>query len=258
MTDAERFAPKADPTISLVSGGILIGFFIIQSRVNRSNELIEIIKGKKETYLRAKAALLSSDDPASALLKRDELQAEIERLEEELLNAMTFLDIPNGPTLRFRVLQGSDASLTERQKRELEVDRIKNAVIDMSSENNAETKTSDVNSESRDNVYKDDELDRGKLTVPSIESSTPIQRVLLFIGIILITSLSSLLVTLMSDPMTSTSSNYVVPSDAYEISTSPSLGQPQSQTSSDGSFKVREGVLESILREASQTQATSR
>ena len=248
VSDAERFAPKADPIISVVSGGILLGFFIIQSRVNRANELIRIIKEKKETFQKVKATLLNTDDPERILLKRDALQTEIENLEEDLLKAMTFLDIPNGATLRFRVLQPSETTLTEQQKREIEMEKIKSAVKDMSSESSTVENDDFNETEAKgDDMYKDEE-ERGQLTIPSIEKSTPFQRTLLFIGFILVTSLSSLLVTLMSDPITSARQSYVIPS---------SITSDESTTSSSAfpttdSFKVREGVLESILREASQ------
>ena len=92
------------------------------------------------------------------------------------------------------------------------MEKIKDAVKDMSSESsktdNGNISSAGVNG---DNMYKDEE-ERGQLTIPSIKTSTPFQRTLLFIGFILIASLSSLLVTLMSDPMTSTRQNYVIPS----------------------------------------------
>ena len=142
-TDAERFAPQADPVISLVSGGILFGFFVVQSRVNKANELIRIIKEKKEALQKVKASMLSTDDPEQALSGRNELQAEIKSLEEDLLNAMTFLDIPNGPTMRFRIAQASDMVLDEQQRREIDLEKIKDAVKDMSSESTSSSGASE-------------------------------------------------------------------------------------------------------------------
>ena len=241
----ERFVPTADPGITSVSGGILLGFFLVQSRITKANRLMEVISTKKGEMQKLKANMLSDSDASSIIENRDSLKREIDGLENEFLRCITFLDIPNGPTLRFRIVQ-PDSQLTEQQQQERGREIIEEAARKLG-EDAALGGGKDLTEEDND---VGDEEKRGELTVPSIEKSTPLQRALLFIGLVLISSLSSLLVTLMSDSTTSTRESYIGPADMDTDARVISTTTPRGGAVGSSSFKVREGVLEGMLREA--------
>ena len=201
LSPGDTFTPVVDPGASFVSGGILVGFFIVQSRISQANKLLGIIDSKKGQIQILKAKILSEKDAVAIVEERDSLQREVDSLEEEFLRCITFLDIPNGPVLRFRIQQ-PESQLTEQQRRERAREKI---------EESAQNLNRNIHLKRGDRLGNEAEDEKG-LVVPSFEKSTPFQRVLLFVGLILVSSLSSLLITLMSDPMSSTVENYVEPS----------------------------------------------
>lgn len=190
--DDIRFAAQFDPSQAAASLSIFFSFIAVQSRINKSNELLAVIGTTKKELKTTKAALLSGDD--GALVRRDTLEKKIVDLEEEWMNAITFVSLP-GITLRFRVPQQASQITAIQEKEDSE-----EAIISMSTNQNqiSEEKKELTNFDGR------------------IIASTATQRFLLFVGVIVISGLLSLLNMLVSDPMTSLSTQAGVPS-TYRI-----------------------------------------
>jgi hypothetical protein len=188
--DDIRFAAHFDASQAAASLSIFFSFIAVQSRINKSNELLAVIDTTKKDLKATKAALLSGED--GALIRRDTLEKKIVGLEEEWMNAITFVSLP-GITLRFRVPQQASQITTIQEKEDTE----EAAIITNSDQLNEEKK------EMRDFDGR-------------IVASTSTQQFLLFVGVIVIAGLFSLLNMLVSDPMTSMSTQSGVPS-TYRI-----------------------------------------
>ena len=188
--DDIRFAAQFDPSQAAASLSIFFSFIAVQSRINKSNQLLAVIDTTKKDLKATKAALLSGDD--GALLRRDTLEKKIVSLEEEWMNAITFVSLP-GITLRFRVPQQASQITTIQEKEDTE----EASIITNSDQLNEEKK------EMRDFDGR-------------IVASTSTQQFLLFVGVIVIAGLFSLLNMLVSDPMTSMSTQSGVP-NTYRI-----------------------------------------
>ena len=188
--DDIRFAAQFDPSQAAASLSIFFSFIAVQSRINKSNQLLAVIDATKKDLKATKAALLSGED--GALLRRDTLEKKIVSLEEEWMNAITFVSLP-GITLRFRVPQQASQITTIQEKEDTE----EASIITNSDQLNEEKK------EMRDFDGR-------------IVASTSTQQFLLFVGVIVIAGLFSLLNMLVSDPMTSMSTQNGVP-NTYRI-----------------------------------------
>ena len=188
--DDIRFAAQFDPSQAAASLSIFFSFIAVQSRINKSNQLLAVIDTTKKDLKASKAALLSGED--GALLRRDTLEKKIVSLEEEWMNAITFVSLP-GITLRFRVPQQASQITAIQEKEDIEEE----AVVTNSDQLNEEKK------EMRDFDGR-------------IVASTSTQQFLLFVGVIVIAGLFSLLNMLVSDPMTSLSTQTGVP-NTYRI-----------------------------------------
>ena len=193
--DDIRFAAQFDPSQAAASLSIFFSFIAIQSRISKSNELLAVITVTKKELQTTKASVLNGDQ--GALVRRESLEQKIVALEEEWMNAITFISIP-GLTLRFRVPQQASQITSIQEKEDSE-----EAVISM-----------DTNSNQLAEEKKELKDFDGRIV-----ASTATQRFLLFVGVIVIAGLFSLLGMLNSDPMTSLSSSgsgpgtYVIPSD---------------------------------------------
>ena len=193
--DDIRFAAQFDPSQAAASLSILVSFVAVQSRISKSNGLLADITIAKKELKATKASVLNGDQGAT--IRRDILEQKILTLEEEWMNAVTFISIP-GLTLRFRVPQQASQITSLQEKEDSE-----EAVISMDTNLNA---LSEEKKELKDFDGR-------------IVASTSTQRFLLFVGVFVIAGLFSLLTMLVSDPMTSLSSNgngpgtYVIPSD---------------------------------------------
>lgn len=192
--DDIRFAAQFDPSQAAASLSIFFSFIAVQSRINRSNQLLAVIADTKKELQSTKASVLGGDQ--DAIIRRESLEKKIVELEEEWMNAITFVSIP-GLTLRFRVPQQASQITSIQEKEDSE-----EAVISM------ETNQNTLGAEKKE--MKDFD---GRIV-----ASTQTQRFLLFVGVIVIAGLFSLLNMLVSDPMTSLSSGtgpstYVIPSD---------------------------------------------
>ena len=193
--DDIRFAAQFDPSQAAASLSILVSFVAVQSRISKSNGLLADITIAKKELKATKASVLNGDQDAT--IRRDMLEQRILTLEEEWMNAVTFISIP-GLTLRFRVPQQASQITSLQEKEDSE-----EAVISMDTNLN-------VLAEEKKELKDFD----GRIV-----ASTSTQRFLLFVGVFVIAGLFSLLTMLVSDPMTSLSSNgngpgtYVIPSD---------------------------------------------
>ena len=193
--DDIRFAAQFDPSQAAASLSILVSFVAVQSRISKSNGLLADITVAKKELKATKASVLNGDQDAT--IRRDMLEQRILTLEEEWMNAVTFISIP-GLTLRFRVPQQASQITSLQEKEDSE-----EAVISMDTNLN-------VLAEEKKELKDFD----GRIV-----ASTSTQRFLLFVGVFVIAGLFSLLTMLVSDPMTSLSSNgngpgtYVIPSD---------------------------------------------
>lgn len=192
--DDIRFAAQFDPSQAAASLSILFSFVAVQSRISKSNELLADITVTKKELKASKASVLNGD--LDAMVRRDLLEQKIVKLEEEWMNAVTFISIP-GLTLRFRVPQQASQITSLQEKEDSE-----EAVISM------DTNLNTLGEEKKE--LKDFD---GRIV-----ASTSTQRFLLFVGVFVIASLFSLLNMLVSDPMTSLSTEagprtYVIPSD---------------------------------------------
>jgi len=96
------FDAQLDPSLAFVSGTILVGFGVVQNRINRSNQLIERIRNENIQMQRFRSLELDGD-PEAGKLKRA-LEITVAELRREYISTVTFLEIP-GLTLRFRVLE---------------------------------------------------------------------------------------------------------------------------------------------------------
>lgn len=193
--DDIRFAAQFDPSQAAASLSILFSFVAVQSRISKSNGLLADITVAKKELKATKASVLNGDQGAT--IRRDMLEQKILTLEEEWMNAVTFISIP-GLTLRFRVPQQASQITSLQEKEDSE-----EAVISM------DTNLNTLGEEKKE--LKDFD---GRIV-----ASTSTQRFLLFVGVFVIAGLFSLLTMLVSDPMTSLSSSgtgpgtYVIPSD---------------------------------------------
>ena len=192
--DDIRFAAQFDPSQAAASLSIILTFVAVQSRINNSNKLLASIDVAKKDLKAATAALLSGDDGAT--FRRDTLERKIVALEEEWMNAVTFISIP-GLTLRFRVAQQASQITSIQEKEDAE-----EAIISMATNQNQ------LGEEKKELMDFD-----GRIV-----ASTATQRFLLFVGVIVISGLFSLLNMLVADPMTSLSkpgvpSTYQIPTD---------------------------------------------
>jgi hypothetical protein len=193
--DDIRFAAQFDPSQAVASLSILGSFIVVQSRISKSNELLRVIDTTKKELQSTRAAILSGDQGGP--LRKQTLQKKIVDLEEEWMNAITFVSIP-GLTLRFRVPQQA-SQITSLQ----EIEDSEEAVVSMTSNQNQ------LSEEKKELTGFDG----------NVIASTSTQRFLLFVGVFVIAGLFSLLNFLVADPMTSTSSSggtagtYRVPSD---------------------------------------------
>ena len=193
--DDIRFAAQFDPSQAAASLSILFSFVAVQSRISKSNGLLADITVAKKELKATKASVLNGDQGATT--RRDMLEQKILTLEEEWMNAVTFISIP-GLTLRFRVPQQASQITSLQEKEDSE-----EAVISM------DTNLNTLGEEKKE--LKDFD---GRIV-----ASTSTQRFLLFVGVFVIAGLFSLLTMLVSDPMTSLSSSgtgpgtYVIPSD---------------------------------------------
>jgi hypothetical protein len=190
--DDIRFAAQFDPSQAAASLSIFFSFIAVQSRINKSNKLLAVIETTKKELKSTKASLLSGED--GALVRRDTLEKKIVDLEEEWMNAITFVSLP-GITLRFRVPQQASQITAIQEKEDSE-----EAIISMSTNQNQ------ISEEKKELTDFD-----GRII-----ASTSTQRFLLFVGVIVISGLFSLLNMLVSDPMTSMSTQAGVPS-TYRI-----------------------------------------
>lgn len=188
--DDIRFAAQFDPSQAAASLSIFFSFIAVQSRINKSNQLLAVIDTTKKDLKATKAALLSGED--GALLRRDTLEKKIVSLEEEWMNAITFVSLP-GITLRFRVPQQASQITTIQEKEDTE-------------EASITTNSDQLNEEKKEMRDFD-----GRIV-----ASTSTQQFLLFVGVIVIAGLFSLLNMLVSDPMTSMSTQTGVP-NTYRI-----------------------------------------
>jgi hypothetical protein len=106
--DEVRFAAQFQPFQALVCVSILAGFSVIQSRIVKSNGILESIYAKKKELQKMKSELLGGDQ--DALGRRQVLENEIDALEAEWVDIITLISFP-GLTLRFRLPQ--PASMTD-------------------------------------------------------------------------------------------------------------------------------------------------
>ena len=192
--DDIRFAAQIDPLQAAASISIFIGFGAIQTRISNSNRILAKIANKRKELNDLKASILSGQQ--EAISARDLVLREIESLEKDWTETVTFISLP-GLALRFRVAQ-DQSQLTDIQRSEESMLKIKDAVSDIAMENIP--KYLRAEGEKLDDDFSDE---KNKLLVPSWEKTTATQKFLLFVGVVLVSSLLSLLNMLLADPMTS-------------------------------------------------------
>ena len=162
----QTYDAQLDPSLAAVSGAILIGFGVVQSRISKSNRLLERIQEESVRLKKFRSLELEGDAEASG--SKRALEAEITNLEQEYLSTVTFLKIP-GLTLRFRVVS-SDLAAALQKKEDLEI-------------------TSTMKSNQENKYMTDDNKNSGLGRI--------------FVGVILVSILVSLLNVLLTDPMSS-------------------------------------------------------
>lgn len=172
--DPHEFAPQFNPTEGAVSLGILTSFGIIQTRIRRSIDLAEQINALKKEINEQKSIQLSGSKRED--IDISSLEDKLRFLSEEELNYRTFVSLP-GLTLRFRTPASRDGS----------------AVTDTNSDNSGEQSTS-----TSTNTKTPEESGVGELLRIS------------FVAVVVLVLLS-VFQMLMVDPMSSTTSNYVLP-----------------------------------------------
>ena len=94
------YGPVFQPTQFAVTAGILTTFLVVQTRINRSNALLEQLQVANDAVKKARNAMLSGDADAKASVP--ELEAVVARLAAEWTDTATVIRLPNY-TLRFRV-----------------------------------------------------------------------------------------------------------------------------------------------------------
>jgi hypothetical protein len=166
----QTYDAQLDPSLAAVSGAILIGFGIVQSRISKSNRLLERIQEETVRLKKFRSLELEGDPEASG--SKRALEVEIANLEQEYLSTVTFLKM-SGLTLRFRVVS-SDLAAALQKKEDLE--------ITSAMKNNQENK-----------YLAEDNKNSGLGRV--------------FVGVILVSILVSLLNVLLTDPMSSAPSS---------------------------------------------------
>jgi hypothetical protein len=166
----QTYDAQLDPSLAAVSGVILLGFGVLQSRISKSNRLLERIQEESIRLKRFRILELEGDTEAGG--SKRALEIEIANLRQEFLSTVTFLKIP-GLTLRFRVVS-SELAATIQEREDLEA-------------------RSTVNITQQNNAVADDNKNLGLGRVA--------------VGGLLVSILFSLLSVMLTDPMSSFSSS---------------------------------------------------
>lgn len=211
---------------AVASLSIFFSFIAIQNRINQSNKLLANITDIKKELKITKNLILGTSNNQDFIVKRDLLEKQIIDTEKEWMNAITFIEIPNIITLRFRVPQSDSqiTSLQEKENNEMDYENTEKNVdnnLDRNNDNNSNQQIIDKNKRNNIPSKNVQNSQNNNLSNPFLSSTTPTQKLLLFVGSIVIASLFSLLNLLNQDPVTSTSfptptsssTLYKIPSD---------------------------------------------
>lgn len=98
-----EYGPEFQPVQAITTAAILTTFFFVQSRITKSNNLLESLRVAKEDMKKARNEMMSGTN-ADAKVDIANLETKIAQIESEWTDTATFIKLPNY-TLRFRVLR---------------------------------------------------------------------------------------------------------------------------------------------------------
>lgn len=200
---AELFPYQAGST-AIIFGG----FGFLQWKIRRTNYLFEEIRKARKELKAAKNSVLSGEPDAKATQTR--IENNLIELEAQRESAITFFSFPPlGIKMRIRLPQQDAEVQGPPQLTQIEIisDSAESSTIDPSVNYQGGASSNQPDVLTPNNVLGEP-ADSNRIT-----KFTPTQVALLFVGVVVIGAQLSLLSLLAVDPMTSTGSNYRVPTE---------------------------------------------
>ena len=178
VADAVVYGPVFQPAQAVVTGGILTTFLAVQTRINRSNNLLQQLEATNNALKKARNEMISGD--ADARARVTELESTAARLVAEWTDTATVVRLPNY-TLRFRTARP---------------DLIPNEEV-------TATPSPPSLSDNNDDNDSSSSSERGLtgLRFTALADMTPLQKVLVVVGVGVVATQVWLLTLLAVDPM---------------------------------------------------------
>jgi hypothetical protein len=180
VADAVVYGPVFQPAQAVVTVGILTTFLAVQTRINRSNNLLQQLEATNNALKKARNEMISGD--ADARARVTELESTAARLAAEWTDTATVVRLPNY-TLRFRTARP---------------DLIPNEEV-------SATPSSPSVSDDDNDTSSSSERGLTGLRFTALADMTPLQKVLVVVGVGVVATQVWLLTLLAVDPMAASS-----------------------------------------------------